>query len=213
MKSYDLKNCPFCCATEESGTVLMNSDMCGTANPEGLSSYVYCRQCRTHGPIVADGMNQRQEAAELWNKRYTTVIENNDVSVNASMRTENVHLRNVLREMHVLQAGIKKELSNLEAKLQVNEILNGVPRKRSKVVFTVPDSSGTMSKEDLKAAMKEVESVMDVVEEAAGEDPEVVFLTDGYTKSEDDYVEPKPAPEAQPTPVEPSEAGVEYEEI
>ena len=67
MKSYTLNACPFCQALPGNNGVIMNSDMCGYANRDGLSSYVYCRKCKAHGPLVVDGVHQRAEAAGLWN--------------------------------------------------------------------------------------------------------------------------------------------------
>lgn len=67
--SYTLNSCPHCQASAAHGQyVIMNSDMCGEGNPVGLSSYVYCRKCKARGPLVEDGVNQREEAADLWNR-------------------------------------------------------------------------------------------------------------------------------------------------
>ena len=67
-KSYTLNDCPFCQASSAHGQyVIMYSDMCGKDNLNGLASYVYCRKCKAHGPLIADGVHQRAEAADLWN--------------------------------------------------------------------------------------------------------------------------------------------------
>ena len=63
-----INSCPHCQAGSGLNEgVLINSDMGGEGNLDGLSSYVYCRKCKARGPLVADGLYQRVEAVDLWN--------------------------------------------------------------------------------------------------------------------------------------------------